>query len=98
MINKGLRNLKAFAHQQECILVFLCLLLESPEKEHHVGQFWKTFLSGGYIKNELFELYRLLNKIANIGRCCGDMEKFYSIREGSRAKASKKKEEGNEQG
>ena len=63
--------MKAFSHQRENAIVFLCLLLESSEKEHLIEKLWENFIDKEEnIRNELFRVYALINKIANIEQHC----------------------------
>ena len=68
MIDKAAGKLKVFFHKRENVLVFLCLLLESSEKEYLIDKLWKNFIDKEEnIRNEIFRVYTLINRISNIG-------------------------------
>ena len=63
--------MKVFSHKKENVLVFLCLLLESSEKECVIDQLWKNFIDKEEnIRHEIFRVYTLINRIANMGQHC----------------------------
>ena len=65
-MEKAAGKFKIFSHIRENVLVFLCLLLESPEKDDLVDKLWRNFIDEENIRHEILRVYTLINKIVNI--------------------------------
>ena len=70
VVDKVVGKLKVFSYKRENVLILLCLLLESSEKEYLIDKLWKNFIDKEDIRNEIFRVYILFNRIINIEQHC----------------------------